>query len=54
MQTYTFYVIDDDLACRRILGQIIEDEGLGEVIGELADGHGDVIGLRTATSRTWF
>ena len=45
MQPYTFYVIDDDLACRRILGQIIEDEGLGEVIGELADGHGDVIGL---------
>lgn len=40
----TFFVIDDDLACRRILAQIIEDEGLGEVIGELADGHGDVVG----------
>ncbi len=39
---YTFFVIDDDLACRRILAQIIEDEGLGEVIGELADGYGDV------------
>lgn len=41
---YTFFVIDDDLACRRILARIIEDEGLGEVIGELADGHGDVVG----------
>ena len=41
---YTFFVIDDDLACRRILAQIIEDEGLGDVIGELADGYGDVAG----------
>jgi two-component system, response regulator YcbB len=41
---YTFFIMDDDLACRRILAQIIEDEGLGEVIGELADGHGDAVG----------
>ncbi len=41
---FTFFVIDDDLACRRILSQIIEDEELGEVIGELADGYGDAAG----------
>ncbi|MGI6097431.1 MAG: response regulator [Dethiobacteria bacterium] len=40
---YSFYVIDDDLACRRILAQIIEGEGLGEVVGELPDGRGDVV-----------
>lgn len=40
----TFFVLDDDIVCRRILGQIIEDERLGEVIGELPDGHGNVIG----------
>ncbi|MEW5783905.1 MAG: response regulator [Bacillota bacterium] len=44
MHQNTFFVIDDDLACRRILAQIIEDEGLGEIIGELADGRGDVAG----------
>lgn len=44
MLDFTFFIIDDDLACRRILAQIIEDEGLGEVIGELADGHGNVVG----------
>lgn len=41
---FTFFILDDDLACRRILAQIIEDEQLGEVIGELADGHGNVVG----------
>jgi two-component system response regulator YcbB len=41
---FTFFIIDDDLACRSILGQVIEDEGLGEVIGELPDGHGNVVG----------
>jgi two-component system, response regulator YcbB len=41
---FTFFIIDDDLACRKILAQIIEDENLGEVIGELPDGHGNVIG----------
>lgn len=41
---YTFVIMDDDLACRRILARIIEDEGLGEILGELADGHGDVTG----------
>jgi len=39
-----FFILDDDLACRRILAQIIEDEGLGEVVGELPDGHGNVVG----------
>lgn len=41
---YTFFIIDDDLACRKILAQIIETENLGEVIGELPDGHGNVVG----------
>ncbi len=41
---FTFFILDDDLACRRILGQIIEDENLGEVLGELPDGHGNVVG----------
>lgn len=45
MPQNTFFVIDDDLACRRILAQIIEDEGLGEVVGELPDGRGDVAGM---------
>ncbi len=40
----TFFIIDDDLVCRRILARIIEDEGLGEVIGERADGHGNAAG----------
>ncbi len=44
MNDFTFFIIDDDLACRRILAQIIEDEELGEVIGDLADGHGNVVG----------
>lgn len=41
---FYFFIVDDDAACRRILAQIIEDEGLGEVTGELADGYGDVAG----------
>lgn len=41
---FTFFILDDDIVCRRILGQIIEDEQLGEVIGELPDGHGNVVG----------
>jgi two-component system, response regulator YcbB len=41
---FTFFIIDDDLACRKILAQIIEDENLGEIIGELPDGHGNIIG----------
>ncbi|MBM4235327.1 MAG: response regulator [Firmicutes bacterium] len=41
---FTFFIIDDDLACRKILAQIIEDENLGEVIGELPDGHGNAVG----------
>ncbi|HED24806.1 MAG TPA: response regulator [Firmicutes bacterium] len=41
---FTFFILEDDPACRRILGRIIEDERLGEVIGELSDGHGNVIG----------
>ncbi|MFO7951971.1 MAG: response regulator [Bacillota bacterium] len=42
---FTFFIIEDDLACRRILAQIIEDEFLGEVIGELGDGRGNVAGI---------
>ncbi len=41
---FRYFILDDDLACRRILAQIIEDEQLGEVIGELPDGHGNVVG----------
>lgn len=41
---FTFFIIDDDLACRKILAQIIEDESLGEVVGELPDGQGNVVG----------
>lgn len=41
---FRFFILEDDLACRRILAQIIEDEDLGEVIGELPDGHGNVVG----------
>jgi two-component system, response regulator YcbB len=33
-----FYIIDDDEAVRSILAQIIEDEDLGEVVGEAEDG----------------
>lgn len=40
----TFFIVEDDLACRRILAQIIEDEGLGELVGEMPDGHGNVVG----------
>jgi two-component system, response regulator YcbB len=44
MMELRFFILDDDLVCRRILAQIIEDEGLGEVVGELPDGHGNVVG----------
>lgn len=44
MMDFSFFIIDDDLACRKILGQIFEDENLGEVIGELPDGRGNVVG----------
>ena len=39
---YTFVIIDDDAACRRMLIQIIEKENLGEVIAEFVDGRGDI------------
>ncbi|OMP26935.1 response regulator [Bacillus sp. I-2] len=35
-----FFIADDDRAIRSILGQIIEDEDLGEVVGEAGDGVG--------------
>lgn len=34
-----FFIIDDDKICRRLLSKIIEQEGLGEIIGELATGN---------------
>jgi len=40
---YTFFVIDDDDACRRMLAQIIEKEGLGEVVGERPDGREETV-----------
>ena len=33
-----FFIVDDDIAIRSILTQIIEDENLGEIVGEAADG----------------
>lgn len=33
-----FFIVDDDEAIRSILSQIIEDEDLGEVVGESSDG----------------
>lgn len=33
-----FYLVDDDEAVRLMLTEIIEDENLGEVVGEAADG----------------
>ncbi len=33
-----FYIVDDDQGIRSMLADIIEDEGLGEVIGEAEDG----------------
>ncbi|NRD78946.1 DNA-binding domain-containing protein [Bacillus sp. BRMEA1] len=33
-----FYIADDDAAIRSMLAQIIEDEGLGEVVGEAENG----------------
>ncbi|MCD5401592.1 response regulator [candidate division NPL-UPA2 bacterium] len=41
---YTFVIIDDDAACRRMLTQIIEKENLGEVVAEFVDGRGDITG----------
>lgn len=35
-----FFIADDDRAIRSILGQIIEDEDLGEVVDEADDGDG--------------
>lgn len=35
-----FFIADDDRAIRSILGQIIEDEDLGEVVDEADDGVG--------------
>ena len=40
---YGFIIIDDDVACRRMLARIIEKENLGEVLAEFADGRGDII-----------
>ncbi len=33
-----FFIVDDDMAIRLILTQIIEDENLGEIVGEASDG----------------
>ncbi len=39
---YSFVIIDDDVACRRMLARIIEKETLGEVVAEFCDGREDV------------
>jgi len=36
---FTFMVVDDDRAVRRILSGIIENHELGEIVGEAADGE---------------
>ncbi|UFJ39027.1 response regulator [Brevibacillus humidisoli] len=36
----TFFVMDDDLAARRMLSTLIEDNDLGTVVGEAEDGNG--------------
>ena len=33
-----YYIVDDDEVFRSMLSQIIEDEGLGEIVGEAEDG----------------
>ncbi|WP_060204839.1 response regulator [Sporosarcina koreensis] len=33
-----FFIVDDDLACRRMLGQVINEYGLGYVAGEAENG----------------
>lgn len=43
-----FFIIDDDKISRRLLSKIIEQEGLGEIIGELATGSdADVAVMQT-------
>lgn len=36
--TMRFFIVDDDQAVRSMLGEIIEDEELGEVVGQADDG----------------
>ncbi|MBO8163851.1 MAG: response regulator [Brevibacillus sp.] len=36
----TFFLMDDDVAARRMLSALIEDHDLGTVIGEASDGRG--------------
>ncbi|MCL5040267.1 MAG: DNA-binding domain-containing protein [Firmicutes bacterium] len=35
----TFYIVDDDPPVRKILRNIVEEEGLGQVVGEAGDGR---------------
>ncbi|MDO3675863.1 response regulator [Paenibacillus ehimensis] len=44
-----FFITDDDPAVRRMLAQLIEDEDLGEVAGEAADGADVDAGLLAVT-----
>jgi two-component system, response regulator YcbB len=44
-QETTFFILDDDIACRRMLAKIIESEELGDVIDEKADGHNAEIAI---------
>ena len=46
-----FYIAEDDEATRRMLTEIIEDEDLGEVVGEAEDGSmidGQLLTLKKA------
>ncbi len=45
MNDVTFYIVDDDRACRTMLTEIIEEENLGEVIGFGSDGKGQDISV---------
>ena len=46
----TFFLVDDDAACRRMLARIIEDE-VGEVVGEAEDGLGSELAIINSQAR---
>ena len=33
-----YFIVDDDLACRRMLEQVINEDGLGYIVGEAENG----------------
>lgn len=47
--THRFYVVDDDIAVRRMLQEIVTDSGLGTIVGESGRGDEAIEGV-TSTS----